>query len=242
MKPTDVRICSSTAETRYFKYRAPMKFGGRTVTEVVLLDVAVEVEPRVGRRGRGAGSMPMGNIWAWPSQKVAPEQTLAAMIELARRLTAAANDFNGVGHPMELTHQLESLHGSVANAVTQAAGLPEPMPPVAQLVAASPVEAALHDAYGKTLGRSSYDLLGAEFAAPADLSSYLTSEFAGEYLDQYTLRKPKPRMPLYHLVGAVDLLYRRRCHDANQRRPAGNAGRMDRRRRPHAFEDQARRR
>ncbi|HVV99747.1 MAG TPA: enolase C-terminal domain-like protein, partial [Planctomycetaceae bacterium] len=31
-------------------------------------------------------------------------------------------------------------------------------------------------------------------------------QFAGEYLDQYTLRKPKERLPLYHLVGALDPL------------------------------------
>ncbi len=34
----------------------------------------------------------------------------------------------------------------------------------------------------------------------------MTAEFAGEYLDRYTLRDPKPRMPLYHLVGALDPL------------------------------------
>ena len=28
----------------------------------------------------------------------------------------------------------------------------------------------------------------------------------GEYLDRYTLRQPKPSMPLYHLVGALDPL------------------------------------
>ena len=75
------------------------------------------------------------------------------------------------------------------------------MPRLAQLVAASPLEAALHDAYGKALGQSSYNLLGPDFIA-TDLSAYLTDEFAGEYLDRYTLRHPRPRMPLYHLIGA----------------------------------------
>jgi L-alanine-DL-glutamate epimerase-like enolase superfamily enzyme len=39
-----------------------------------------------------------------------------------------------------------------------------------------------------------------------DLAHYLNSDFAGEYLDRYTLRQPKPSMPLYHLVGALDPL------------------------------------
>src|ERR1700681_82082 len=102
-KPTDIRLCEATASTQYYKYRAPAKFGGRTVTDVVLLDVVVEVETRDGRRGRGAGSMPMGNIWAWPSQKVSADQTLAAMIALGQEMARSANDFQGAGHPLEIT-------------------------------------------------------------------------------------------------------------------------------------------
>ena len=96
------------------------------------------------------------------------------------------------------------------------------MPRLAQLVAASPTEAALHDAYGKALGQNSYDLLGREFAN-RDLSSYLNAEFRGEYLDRYTLRQPKPSMPLYHLVGALDPLDRCRPDQPYRRRSAGNA-------------------
>jgi L-alanine-DL-glutamate epimerase-like enolase superfamily enzyme len=73
------------------------------------------------------------------------------------------------------------------------------------LVAASPLDAALHDAYGKVHRRSVYDCYGPDFANH-DLSRYLTPEFRGEYLDRYTLRRPKSRMPLYHLVGALDPL------------------------------------
>ena len=72
-------------------------------------------------------------------------------------------------------------------------------------MAASPWEASLHDAYGQALRANSYDLLGPEFVN-RDLGEYLTPEFRGEYLDRYTLRTPKARMPLYHLVGALDPL------------------------------------
>jgi L-alanine-DL-glutamate epimerase-like enolase superfamily enzyme len=79
------------------------------------------------------------------------------------------------------------------------------MPRLAQLVSASPLEAAIHDAYGKALGANSYNLLGKEYVNQ-DLGALLNQDFAGEYLDRYTLREPKPRMPLYHLVGALDPL------------------------------------
>jgi L-alanine-DL-glutamate epimerase-like enolase superfamily enzyme len=204
-KSTDIRIRQAESRTERFAYRAPIKFGGRVVTDAVLLHVTVEVETRDGRRGRGFGSMPMGNIWAWPSATLSAEATLSAMIALGQRLAREAAGCTTIGHPLEITHDLARTSQSAADAITGGAGLAEPMPQLAQLVAASPLEAAIHDAYGKTLGANSYNLLGPEFVT-ADLAMYLTAEFAGEYLDRYTLREPKPWMPLYHLVGALDPL------------------------------------
>ena len=43
-KSTDIRLREVTAETEEFAYRTPMKFGGRVVTDVVLLHVRAEVE------------------------------------------------------------------------------------------------------------------------------------------------------------------------------------------------------
>ena len=203
-KPTDIRLLEVTSRTEQFGYRAPIKFGGRVVTDVVLLHVTVEVQTRDGRRGRGLGSMPMGNTWGWPAQKATGDETLAAMTELGCRLARSANDYQEWGHPLEITHDLAATYQPTADAITAAAGI-EAMPRLAQLVSASPLEAAVHDAYGKALGENSYNLLSAEFVN-RDLSAYLTDEFAGEYLDQYTLRQPKPSMPIYHLIGALDPL------------------------------------
>jgi len=204
-KPTDVRLLQATAETERFAYRTPIKFGGRVVTDVVLAHVAVDVVTRDDRRGRGFGSMPMGNVWAWPSQKVPGESALQAMVTLAQRLVREAAGYQDYGHPLEITQALSQGYQPAADAVVREAGLAEPMPRLAQLVAASPLEAAIHDAYGKTLGQNSYNLLGPEFVN-SDLSAYLGPEFRGEYLDRYTLRQPKASMPLYHLIGALDPL------------------------------------
>ena len=208
---TDIRLCDVRASTKHLKFRTAMKFGGRVVTDVVLLDVEVEVETRGGQRGRGRGSMPMGNVWAWPSRKVPTEKTATAMVELGHRLAQKAEDYRGCGHPLQITRDLDATCAAVAVEVAAdplpgcPVGLCEPIPKLARLVAASPLEAAIHDAYGKALGENSYNLLGAEFIAE-DLAAWLGGEFAGEYLDRYTLRQPKPRMPLYHLVGALDPL------------------------------------
>ena len=204
-KSTDISIKQVTTSLTRIDYRTPIKFGGRVVVDVVLLDVAVDVETRDGRRGQGRGSMPMGNAWAWPSKAVATEQTLAAMIEFGERCAAQAREYAGSGHPLEITHELSEDHASLAKQVAEKASLAEPIPRLAQLVSASPVEAAIYDAYGRTLGENAYNLLGKDYTN-ADLASYLTAEFAGEFLDRYTLRQPKPKIPLYHLVGALDPL------------------------------------
>jgi len=204
-KSTDIRLLEVSATTQRIGYRTPMKFGGRVVTDAVLLDVVVDVETRSGRRGRGLGSMSLGNVWAWPTDRVSGEQTTAAMIELGERAVREAAACGIVGHPLEITHELAKTAPAAAEEITRAAALAEPMPRLAQLVATSPLEAAIHDAYGKTLGANSYNLLGPEFVN-CDLGEFLNADFAGEYLDRYTLRQPKPRMPLYHLVGALDPL------------------------------------
>lgn len=182
-----------------------MKFGGRVVTDALLLDVEVEVETRDGRRGRGLGSMPLGNAWAWPSAAVPGSTTLECMLAFSRRTIAAAERCSAIGHPLELTHALAAVHATIAQDVTRSLSASEAMPRLAQLVAASPLDAAIHDAYGQALGANSYNLLGSEFVH-ADLAQFLSPDFAGEHLDRYTLRAPKPRMPLYHLVGALDPL------------------------------------
>ncbi len=207
-KPTDIRLAAVNSSTERIDYRTPMKFGGRVVTDVVLLNVTVEVETCDGRRGTGCGSMPMGNVWAWPSSNVSNDQTLAAMIALGERLVEAARGYRGVGHPLDIVRELSSGCDSLAKQVVSELQLTEPMPRLSQLVSASPLDAAIHDAYGKTLGASAFDLLGKDYAG-ADLAGSLTEEFAGEYLDRYTLRQPKARMALYHLVGALDPLTER---------------------------------
>jgi L-alanine-DL-glutamate epimerase-like enolase superfamily enzyme len=204
-RPTDIRILDISTERELIKYRSPIKFGGRVVIDAVILNVQLDVETRDGRRGRGMGSMPMGNVWAWPSSRLTTEQTLAAMLQFAERLEKAVRSYQGCGHPLDITHDWEPAYRSIAAEVAAEQKLGESMPILARLVAASPFEAAIHDAQGKTLGKNSYNLLGPEFVEH-DLATWLTTEFAGEYLDKYTLREPKPKMPLYHLVGALDPL------------------------------------
>ncbi|MDR1054087.1 MAG: hypothetical protein LBL39_07915 [Planctomycetaceae bacterium] len=209
MKETDIKIVETSYSTQRFDYRSPMKFGGRVVRDVVLLDVSVKVATQAGKTAIGYGSMTMGNIWAWPAGKTEPELALEVMIAFGERIASAAADYcdQQYGHPLELSYDYSKIYDTIAGEIACEfrARLTEPMPKLAQLVAASPFEAALFDAYGRLLNLNSYNTLSAEFCN-RDLAYYLGDDFKGEYLDQYTLREPKDRMPLYHLVGAVDPL------------------------------------
>ncbi|GAG31757.1 unnamed protein product, partial [marine sediment metagenome] len=42
-KATDIRLLQVNSQTEEFAYRAPIKFGGRVVTDVVLLHVTADV-------------------------------------------------------------------------------------------------------------------------------------------------------------------------------------------------------
>lgn len=204
MKPTDIRVADVTFACEDFAYRTPIKFGGVAVDRVTLLNVDVTVETRTGAVARGFGSMPLGNVWAWPSAVLGYDQTLAGMKQIAaacRGVYAADREF---GHPIEIGVRCEHAVRSAIDLALGSAGNLAP-PPLAVLVVNSAFDAAVHDAFGKSLGLNCYHTYGPEFLGP-DLGAFLGAEFAGETLEKYVLREPKPRMPLYHLVGALDPL------------------------------------
>ncbi len=204
-KTSDIRVVDSSLTIEDFKLRTPLKFGGRVMTAFKLMNVQVTVENRAGRHAMGNGSMPVGNIWAWPSSVVDPDQAQQAMVRYAERTLEMFAGYDDYGHPLDLVFHISAEYDHLGRSVSKRMGLGEPIPRLAQLVCASPLDAALHDAFGRVNGLNSYNTLSAEFMN-YDLSEYLDEQFAGEYLDQYTLREPKARMPLYHLVGALDPL------------------------------------
>jgi L-alanine-DL-glutamate epimerase-like enolase superfamily enzyme len=188
-----------------FLYRTPIKFGGVALDRATLLNVTCSIETVAGKAARGFGSMPLGNVWSFPSRKLSYDETLAAMKALVERIAHVTADCREAGHPIDLTWTLEPAYLEAARAVTRDLNLAEPIPPLCTLVAASAFDAALHDGFGKVHGVNCYHTYGPEFMAH-DLSRYLGPEFRGEYLDHYINRRPMERMPLYHLVGALDPL------------------------------------
>jgi L-alanine-DL-glutamate epimerase-like enolase superfamily enzyme len=204
-RPTDVRIETVAFAYEDFLYRTPIKFGGVAIDRGTLVNVDCTVRTVAGKQARGFGSMPLGNVWSFPSRVLSYDQTLAAMKALVERIAAITGLCRETGHPIDLTCSLEPAYLAAAGKVSQQLHLAEPIPHLCTLVAASAFDAALHDAFGKVHGRNCYHTYGPEFMSH-DLGHYLGPDFRGETLDRYLRSEPQPRMPLYHLIGALDPL------------------------------------
>jgi L-alanine-DL-glutamate epimerase-like enolase superfamily enzyme len=202
-KPTDIRIEEVSHSYEEFLYRAPYVFGGRSVDRVTLLNVHCTVRARDGRIGRGFGSMPLGNVWSFPSKVMSYDTTLGAMKTLADRIEAVTASCKEYGHPIELNALLEPAYLEGARDVSRDLRLAAPVPKLCTLVTASPFDAAIHDAFGKAVRSNSYSVLGPD-CMNRDLSAFLGSDFSGEYPERYLQRDPLPRIPMFHSVGAGD--------------------------------------
>lgn len=207
--PTDVRVIGARLYLLPVPTRLPLKFGKETLTQVTCARVAVRVQDRQGRVAEGWGETPLSVQWGWPSS-VAYETRLSAMIELARRLTTAWVGFGESGHPLELgwdfvEHRLPLL----VRELNQERG-GEPMPWLAGLITASAMDVALHDAYGRVVGRPVYatygeDFLGRDLAAFLQPAEGVAVTFEGRRPAAF-LRPRQDRMRAWHLVGGLDPL------------------------------------
>lgn len=212
-----VRLQEIRSELHTYRYRTPIKFGGVAVDQATLLDVHCTVETPAGQVATGLGSMPLGNVWSFPSRRLSYDQTLQAMTVLAARLERLTRQCQEWGHPLDLHHELEPEYLRAAAEVAAELAI-EPIPQLCTLVVASAFDAAVHDAYGKAHGLNCYHTYGPEFL-PHDLGHYLGQEFTGLRLHSFLRREPVPTLPLYHLVGALDPLT-----PADVRQPVGDGG------------------
>jgi len=206
MKPTDVSVGEIGFQYEDYGYRTPIKFGGVALDRVTLLNVNVRVRNRAGSEAEGFGSMPLGNVWSFPSRLLSYDQTLNAMKRVAAEVARITAGFRGTAHPIDINWELEPEYLEAADKISRDLALAEPIPKLCTLVAASAFDAAIHDAFGKAAGINCYRGYSAEYM-DHDVGHYLGPEFRGEYLDRYVSAEPKPSLPLYHLVGALDPIF-----------------------------------
>ncbi|HYW48929.1 MAG TPA: enolase C-terminal domain-like protein [Bryobacteraceae bacterium] len=203
--PTGARVEFLRTAFQDYRYRAPYKFGGKEVDRVTLLSVWCRLRSRSGKRADGFAAMPLGNVWSFAAQAIPYDTTLAAMKALALKIARLAGDYPEYAHPLDINQELLPEYLKAAAETSEEMRLHEPIPKLCTLVTASPVDAALHDAFGRLHRRNSFTVCGSDFVR-YDLSHYLNGDFRGEYLDQYIQPRATPRIRMYHSVGESDAL------------------------------------
>jgi L-alanine-DL-glutamate epimerase-like enolase superfamily enzyme len=204
---TDIRVVEAETRFSHEQARTPIKFGGVVMDSVVLAEVRVTVENRRGQRGTGCGAIFLADFWAFPSARVPTDVRAAAMEELTRRCAGRLVGHGRYGHPIDIARELQPAFDEQAAALTRELNLAEPLPRLLTLVSASPVDAALHDAFGLANGIDTYDGYGPEHVAH-DLSRYFGPRFAGVYPAVALRPAYAERVPIFHLVGGLDKLTR----------------------------------
>jgi len=202
----DVRLIRVQPRFQQAKAREPLKFGASVVEGATYCLVEVEVETRGGARGVGHGAMLLSDFWAFPEPRVSHEVREKAMMALSERFCRLAAGYTGQGHPVDVYMELEADLARLAAGVSEEFGLAAPLPTLAALVCASPVDAALHDAYGIANRMSSYSACGPDLAG-YDLSRYLGTDFKGRYVSDYVRAEAPGHLDVFHLVGGLDTLW-----------------------------------
>ena len=157
---------------RGLPYRAPYKFGGKEVDRVTMLNVHCRVSNRTGKSATDIAAMSMGNVWSLPC----PGHTVrhdARRHEIAgRRRSRRSRRYTEYAHPLDINHALEPEYLKAAVETTREMKLARPVPKLCTLVTASPVDAAIHDAFGRLHGRNAFHTSGKDFVH-YDLEHYL---------------------------------------------------------------------
>lgn len=210
-KPTDIRPVAVELYFLPIKARMPLKFGPEVTTEVTCARVRMTVEDAQGRRAEGWGETPLSVQWVWPST-LGYEERHQALRSLCVRLADAWGSQAGpAGHPMEVGHHfLEQVLPEVTRRFNAAERTGrEPVPLLGALVASSPFDLALHDAFGVLHGVSTFDTYNDRYMSE-DLAHYLTpapgasAAFAGKYPEEFLVRPRPETIAAWHLVGGKD--------------------------------------
>jgi L-alanine-DL-glutamate epimerase-like enolase superfamily enzyme len=200
----------------FFSLETPggeFSFGASLAGALTFAHVRVRVAGTDGREAEGWGAIFLSHPWAFPTADIAPEAKDALMRRIIEALGRHLVDQETSGHPLDHFLAIEPAMGDIAAGVAKAQGIDVPVPPMCTLVCLSPIDAALHDAYGKLHGVNAFDTLGPDHVG-WDLSRVLGDAFSGTYLTDYLRTEPVESLPVWHTVGGTDPLTPEEARDA----------------------------
>ena len=206
MRPTDISVRQIEISYEPQRARTPLKFGGVVVESLYFCRVRATVENGRGQVADGWGGIFLMDMWGWPDPSLAHEDKQLAMQRVTEGFAGAVEVYPGFAHPVDIFMNLEDELARINEQVCCDADLSPTQPFLSALVCASPVDAAVHDAFGNVNGVDTYAGYGPDYMD--DLSRWLGPEFRGLWAEEYIRPKYLPRVPVFHLVGGLDKLTR----------------------------------
>lgn len=204
MFDTDIRVREAQAYFSDERAREPLKFGNSVVDAVTLCHVRVEVENRRGQVAIGWGAIFLSHLWAFPGVDIDHFVKDMLMRRITEEFCQRVVNFTDFAHPIDIFVALEDDLQAINLRLCREMAIKQDMPFLGALVSASPVDAALHDAFGNVNHISTYDGYSAEFMS--DLSHYLGAGFQGRYVGDFLRPSFMPILPIFHVVGGLDKL------------------------------------
>lgn len=202
---SDIRVRSVETFKVMTRCRTPLKFGAVVIDELPIGYARVTVENRQGRVATGWGAMFLMDLWAWPVSQASHEAKNQVMRSLLDAYAGVIGSYNEFGHPLEIFMETKAELQRMNQGLCRRHTPGETMPYLGALICASPVDHALHDAFGHVNGIDSYRGYGPEHMG-FDLSRYLGRGYHGVYPSQFLRQDYAPAVPVFHLVGGLDLL------------------------------------
>ena len=187
--------------------RIPLKFGDQVLQSVSCARVKIIVENSKGKQAEGWGETPLSAAWVWPS-KLEYNIREKRLVEICKSIGDAYCQLNIEGHPFELGQKFIKNHvKNLKYEHNQLYDKDEELPYLGALVAFSPYDLAVYDAYAKMNDCGVFETLGPNYLN-ADLSQIFHDQaFSGKFISDY-LEPPQTQLPVWHLVGGLDALDR----------------------------------
>jgi L-alanine-DL-glutamate epimerase-like enolase superfamily enzyme len=198
MAGTDIRVTDTAVGFRDVALDPPLTLSGGSIARFTVAEVDVEVVSRDGRSARGHGESVLSVPWAWPRSGLSVDDRDAVLRRLVERYARDASAL-AAADPIAMWRRLVAG----IEAVLDSAAGNERVPKLAGLLAVGAVDNALHDAWGRAAGRSTFEMYTADHLA-SDLGSLgLPGRHPGDGVDP----AGAGRLPVQHVVGVSDALH-----------------------------------
>ncbi len=184
--------------------RVPLKFGAQVLTKVVCARACVTIEGADGRSAIGWGETPLSVGWVWPAD-IDYDERESALQSFTTTLARSLKNFETSGHALEIGHAfIETRLNALQSEFNATRSLENALPHLAALVCFSPLDIAVHDAYGNLHDKPIYETYNSEYLSK-DLSHFLEPKdvFEGKYPSDFLTPRQSP-LPVWHLVGGLD--------------------------------------